>query len=486
MMNRRNPFLKYVDDFEKEAELFLINYGYKDLIDNPAPIPIRDIIENKMGLEIIDNEFLSPDASVQGITAFYSGIVQIFDWYELDYVGYAVKEPTIFVDSSYTSEGYINRILAHEAYHWYKHRSYFMYEANKKLSDEFAIRCLKKSNLDKDTDIWTDQQIMEYQARKIAPLLLLPKKSVINRVRELTCKTTFEFSSEDVDVEQLINDLSSFYKVTPYTMKSRLNQLGYKIDEYVYENDPQISYVKESNYKNFEQSKNINLLEAFELYQSNAQFRDCINTGVFKFRNNAIYFKYDIDNDSINYLVFQTKLKPNTTMNSTELMFRQNQTYTAKKVFGNQPQNIEALDKARQLQDKFMKEHQRKAKNKKTANQTMWQHMKDANWDVSTFQDKTLLNPMDFTRIQREHKFGLRAYAAMAVGLGLSLSEFTEIINLAGMTLIQGNTEHDAYSFILSSMNGEDIDTCNDFLENIEVDTLGSKTRATWGDNQFK
>lgn len=485
MIRKKNPFLKYVDDFEKEAELFLVHYGYQDLVTNPSPIPIREIIEKKMSLEIIDTEFLSPDASIQGITAFFPGTVEVFDWYEKDYVGYVLKEPSILIDSIYTNEGYINRILAHEAYHWYKHRAYFNYELHQSSSDEFAIRCISKSNYDARDNSWTDQQRMEYQARKIAPLLLLPKQSIINKVFELTGKGVSDFSKDEVDIRQLVDELSDFYKVTSYTMKSRLMQLGYDVDVNTYENNSSMLYVKDSCQKYYEQNKCIDLVEAFEIYQTNEQFRQYIDTGAFAYKNDGICSKYGDVKDSYN-LVFQTKLIPDFKLNSSDLMFRQNQTYTNKKVFSNQPQNVEAYDKAKQLQDKFLKEHTRKVKNMKTANQTIYEYMREAKWNVSIFQDKTLLNPMDFTRIKREHNFGLKAYAAMAVGLGLSLEEFIEIINLAGFTLIKGNKEHDAYSFIMSSMNGENIDSCNDFLESIGVDKLGAKTRMEWNDNQFK
>ena len=39
----KNPFIHYVQDFEKEAEDFLRKYECADAIDVPRPIPIRDI-----------------------------------------------------------------------------------------------------------------------------------------------------------------------------------------------------------------------------------------------------------------------------------------------------------------------------------------------------------------------------------------------------------------------------------------------------------
>ena len=39
MAGTNNPFMHYVDDFEKEAEEFLQKYGCSDAINNPQPIP---------------------------------------------------------------------------------------------------------------------------------------------------------------------------------------------------------------------------------------------------------------------------------------------------------------------------------------------------------------------------------------------------------------------------------------------------------------
>ena len=73
----RNPFLPYIADFEKEVENFLKAYGYERLIINPAPIPIKEIIKNKMMLEIVDTEYLSPDFEIHGIISFSNGIVEV-------------------------------------------------------------------------------------------------------------------------------------------------------------------------------------------------------------------------------------------------------------------------------------------------------------------------------------------------------------------------------------------------------------------------
>ena len=46
----QNPFMHYVQDFEKEAEDFLRKYECVDAIKNPRRIPIHDIATRLMSL----------------------------------------------------------------------------------------------------------------------------------------------------------------------------------------------------------------------------------------------------------------------------------------------------------------------------------------------------------------------------------------------------------------------------------------------------
>ena len=64
---------------------------------------------------------------------------------------------------------------------------------------------------------------------------------------------------------------------------------------------------------------------------------------------------------------------------------------------------------------------------------------------------------------------------------------FEEILQQAGLNLKRGDKQHDANAFLLTVMNGESIDECNDFLESIGVETLGTHERSTtWSGNNFK
>ena len=75
---------------------------------------------------------------------------------------------------------------------------------------------------------------------------------------------------------------------------------------------------------------------------------------------------------------------------------------------------------------------------------------------------------------------------AMAVGLGLTLDEFQKVIKQAGLSLIEGNHLDDAYSFILTAMQGKSIDECNDFLDEVGLQILGTHIRdEKWQSNSY-
>lgn len=480
----RNPFLPYIEDFEIEVENFLKSYGCEKLINNPAQIPIKEIIKNKMMLEIVDTEYLSPNFEIQGIISFSKGMVEIYDFYENEYLGYEVNEPTVLIDASYTNEGHINKILAHEAFHWYKHKKYYIYQQNHELSGEFAFRCNRiKESKERDLS-WTDYQIMEWQAKKIAPMILLPKKSVLKKVKELTGYDVNDFVMTEQETVNLVDTLADFYKVTHYTMRIRLLDLGFNIDD----KDKSIEeYVQITNKENVQKNGNadITLIEGFELFKKDEIFRKYLESGLFRFENETFVQRYKSKTLN-NCLLFNTRYIPlDQSDDLNRLMFKKEQQFRKEKALSKQPQNMDFYSDVEKHVKKFKEEHERKAKRYKSPNDQLVEYMDEAKWNTTIFQDRTLLSPMDFTRIhQPDHKFKLPHYVAIAVGLGISYPEFEAILNSAGITLISGNPEHDAYVYALTALQGEGIDICNDFLEQVGVDRLGTKSKD-WKDMSY-
>lgn len=483
MVDKQNPFKPFITDFEVEAEKFLIKYGYEAALTTPQPINIRDIINRYTPLKIIDSENLSSDFSVQGIITFTSGIVQVYDWLEQEYVGFEVKEPTIFVDSDIVSDGYKNKVLAHEAFHWYKHRRYFVYQQSHSLGTGFAFRCTRRYSQEEFLPGWSDEETMEWQARKIAPMILMPRNALMNKARQFDNWEKGDILSPEKEQEAL-QEIANCFRVTKSMVAYRLRNLGYNISAVSIEGySIPIREIHEKKTHYRIQRPDISLVEAFELYRSNKLFRSYINTGAFRYFKHGFTAIYQVRSADVpECLTFGDKLFPEKGMESPAgIMFHQNLSYSSKKTFTNTPQNAELLDTVSKFCNDFEQIHKRKAVNSVSANEMMFKYMQDAKWNTAIFQDKTLLAPMDYTRVQKpDHKFKMAAYVAMAVGLKLSITEFQNVIKQAGLSLKEGDKVDDAYTFVLTAMQGYDIDTCNDFLEQNGIGKLGTHTR-NWG-----
>ncbi len=490
MANKTNPFMPFIKDFESEAEEFLIRYGYEDALVVPQAIDIRDIVTRYMSLEIIDSENLSSDMSVQGIIAFSKGIVEVYNWTEHAYEGYAVEKPAVFIDADVINEGYINKLLAHEAFHWYKHRQYFVYQNSHNLGNEFAFRCNKKYSATDSESGWSDEEKMEWQARKIAPMILLPRNALIAKVSELSGWKKGDKILDRCSESKLFDDIAAFYHVTPYMVARRLYNLGFCVSEEALHYSVSSKKTGGKIEKTYKQDIRITKEEAFELYRTNGLLREYLNTGMFAYRGIGIFTKIETRAlDTADYLTFGERLVPVSDKNASgSIMFHKDQAFEKKKTFSNTPQNLATCDRMMARVTRFSEMHNRQATNSKTANEMLWSYMQDAKWNTSIFQDRTLLSPMDYTRIQRpDYIFKMPAYVAIAVGLGLSLQEFQGVIKQAGLCLKEGDKTDDAYSFILSVMQGQPIDECNDFLENVDVPKLGTHSREkTWNKDSFE
>lgn len=128
-------------------------------------------------------------------------------------MGFRVESPSIFVDSDIINVGRVNNTLAHECYHWWRHRNYFNFKRVHEQSTEFGIRCDKHMRKNVEKGRWTDVERMEWQARTIAPKILMPrtatKKKVDSLYRELTQGTGL---AKDAVTETLIAKLADFLR----------------------------------------------------------------------------------------------------------------------------------------------------------------------------------------------------------------------------------------------------------------------------------
>lgn len=174
-------------------------------------------------------------------------------------------------------------------------------------------------------------------------------------------------------------------------------------------------------------------------------------------------------------LDFSVKLQPDYLMHSdARMMFRSDSVFKETPSFDNNTQNTELFNRAKDFEKKL----KRAQASAQTPAQWMKQRMAEEHWYESTFEEKTGLDKMNYSRVQKEtHRFTMLPLLAMGVGLSLDCTEMTEVLNLGGMTFIPGNRDHEAYKYLFTAMYGKGIDECNAFLEEVGVETLGTKQR---------
>ena len=499
MAKATNPFMHYVADYEKEAEAFLTKYECADAIDNPRPIPIRDIATRLMSLEIIDTEYLSFDGSVQGAIAFTKGIIEVYDWSAEETIGYEVTQPAVFVDADITNVGRFNNTLAHECFHWWRHRNYCNYRRKHENGTEFAFRCNKGLSTAGSLigGKWSDVDKMEWQAKTIAPKILMPRTAFKKKVDHLyqVLLADNPNAERSIVTEYVIDNVADFFEVSRQSAAIRMVELGYSEAEAYCaceSNTPtaQLQHRKMTRAKRHQRP--ITLLDAFKLYQENELLRETLNTGAFCFADgyfvlNDERYLHDTGNGMMAMtpyakehlaectLDFSIKLIPDSLMHgASQMMFRSDSVYNTESAYDANTQNTELFNKAKDFEKKL----KRAQATAITPAAWMKKRMAEEHWYESTFEEKTGLDKMNYSRVQNGvHNFTLRPLVAMGVGLGLDLNEMEEVLRLGGMSFKPGDKEHEAYKFLFTAFYGQDIDSCNDFLRKINVTLLGTRQK---------
>lgn len=499
MQNDKNPFMPFVEDFEAEAEAFLRKYC-KEVLDSPQATPIREIALKQMSLDIVDTESLSPDDSIQGAIAFTAGIIEVYDWSSEEYIGYEVTQPTVFLDSDILNPGRANNTLAHECYHWYKHRAYFRYQNTHNLGSEFAFRCLTAGQRDRNEQ-WSDIEKMEWQARTIAPKILMPRCTV-----RMLLSERFGDDSRNVQFSALkavVEEIAKMYKVSRQSAAIRLSELGYPEAVELYDSETVVMdrrHRRGSTAAKFHQQP-IDEVSAFRLYISNEFLKATLDTGAFCYAEGYFVLrdeKYVLPGEDTLYLTEYARLHlsectldfsyklvcSRTSTRDVQYMFRADTEYKKLPSYDSNTQNMEEYNKAlaKALDDaetEFQEQLKRNKLVNETTSQRMCKYMDAAHWNTSIFQSRTLLAPMDYTRVYQNHKFKVPAYTAMAVGLELTLHQTEEALRLSGLGYDSNDSVDCAYMYILSAFHGCSIDECNTVLEKIQAPMLGTRSRGS-------
>ncbi|HFU7183226.1 TPA: XRE family transcriptional regulator [Streptococcus agalactiae] len=219
-------------DFDDIAEKFLRKY-YPQALTQPTPVPVETIV-SEMGLSI-RQEKLTIDNSVFGKMVFKDTDVEVIEDEKL--VSKHFNKGSILVDKDVVFKrnvGSYNNTVIHECVHWELHKVF--HEVKMVLDkDHSQVSSWTEENL-ADSSMWTSLDWMEWQANGIAPRILMPKVQTRIKIRELFQTLTLvnpDISRSEL-VQEVVDNLATFFEVSRQAAKIRMIDLGFKEANGVY------------------------------------------------------------------------------------------------------------------------------------------------------------------------------------------------------------------------------------------------------------
>lgn len=230
-------FILSKSDIDNEAES-LLNQYYRDCLYNAQPTPIEELIE-KIGLRI-EYKKISPKSEVLGAFVFNEGYLNVYDNGFNE--NYLFDEKTIIIDTSMVEND--DKRLAftygHELGHFVT--QYSLFHIDKKqltlfdvtTDEQVAVTCHRNSvSSNNKKQLSTKEDWQEWQANYFSSCVLIPKVSLKNILSpflkdyDVMKREAVLDNLSEVELQNLINKLTTIYSVSKEMMKNRLIDLGY-------------------------------------------------------------------------------------------------------------------------------------------------------------------------------------------------------------------------------------------------------------------
>lgn len=221
------------EQFEDEAEKFLTRYC-PEALDEPMRVPIEKVA-NDMGLHVVEDIPLSGELIYFGTIIFDNG--NVLDRHRKVTIRNA-KRGTVYLEPRVSYEcsvGTKRTTLAHECFHWYRHQPYHVLMKIIGADDNLgcAIQCQIASNTT-DSDKWKAVDWMEWQAKGVAPKILMPAKTARMKIDEILAEYGGSEKAGIAAYENVIDELAELFDVSRQAAKVRLIDLGYTKAEGAY------------------------------------------------------------------------------------------------------------------------------------------------------------------------------------------------------------------------------------------------------------
>lgn len=483
----------YKKDLDREATAFLEKY-YPKALETPMPVPIEKIATDALHLTVLQGHRITDDFSIFGQICFSKGAVLVKDIFKCSEKEMEVSRGTILIDA-YTywerNKGCANNTIAHEVYHWHRHR---LYAAIKQiLRDEkfIAHRCPTQIRYPGEDDEWTDEQRMEWQANNMAPRILMPVQTFKIKVDELYKQYDYENTPLKVAVLTCIADeLAKFYGVSRQSALIRMTETGYLEARMV------LNQLEEQDCHSY-----ISLEDVFYEYSNNSDFRKLLDSGQFKYVEGYVIIndeKYIQIDESGKYslteyawdnlpectLTFSVQRIKRSSANGKlpiSILHRANDEQEVS-VF-NKKQNADVAKRSDELKKKRARFETNEGIHKlSTSGKTCWEYIFDIiqykGIGKIHFCNLTGLGEEVYRKAEKNIKTdpSVRTIVAIACGLDLDLETTEKMLSLAGRSFKESDEDR-ALKFCITGFSGQSIDDRNDFLESYGYETLGTHER---------
>ena len=252
---------------------------------------------------------------------------------------------------------------------------------------------------------------MEWQARTIAPKILMPRCTV----RMLLSKHLGDGQSRNVQLSALkavVKEVAETYKVSRQSAAIRVSELGYPQAVELYDSEAVVidrQHRKGSTAAKFHQQP-IDEVSAFRLYMSNVFLKATLDTGAFCYAEGYFVLrdeKYVLPSEDALFLTEYARLHlsectldfsyklvcSRTSVRDVQYMFRSDTEYKKLPSYDSNTQNMDEYNKAlaKALDDadtEFQAQFRRNRLVNETTSQRMCKYMDAAHWNTSIFQSK--------------------------------------------------------------------------------------------------
>lgn len=483
----------YRKDLDKEATAFLEKY-YPEALEEPLRVPIEEIAKEKLGLNVIQGYRITDDFTIFGQICFSPGTVKIYDLFKTSEKEQEVPRGTILIDA-YTywqrNSGCVNNTIAHEVYHWHRHRLYAAIKHILRNEKFIACRCPAEMSYPDEKEEWTDEQRMEWQANNLAPRILMPIQTFKIKVDELYKQYDYENTPLKLAVLTCIaDDLASFYGVSRQSALIRMTETGYMEAKSV------LQAINEKDWHSY-----VSREDVFYEYSTNEDFRKLLDFGKFRYVDGYVVIndeKY-ITTDDKGKATLSEYAWDNLDECTLSFSWQRIRRSKAKEVLpqiifhrDNDEQDVSKYDSKQnasviQLSEQMQKERRRFEQNEKIhrlsiTDKNCWSYIYEIITIKGTskphFCDLTGLGEENYRKAEKGQKNDptVRTIVAIGVGLKLDIETVEKMLTLAGRSF-KDSPEDRALKFCITGLSGHPIEDCNDFLESLGYEPLGTKER---------